>query len=661
MSVPDPDELMDANIEEPLEEHEYDINNANEIDDEFGHSNASPLPITSHDENMPTERLPSPQLVNSSPLDLEQLAANYKGYALMNRLLFVADSCPPMRKEALLMLINYVVENTVNVPMYMAAFNRLDALKATTGAASQEGQANGPTAGQSGLPQCDSQWIETTNAKAQARLEMLSADFKRQKDEGVKESTRRAMDDLFQQQIQMGHIQDAVKLYGRGMREYCTSTKHVIQMLLNWIEVTIHLSQWHRVEPLMTQVERAINEAVESESVAVSSTTRVGRYAMNASQTASKNMKELIETSKAKIAAVIALYGLNSKNFKAVAEKCLQIDLDYFNYPSLLCAKDIAIFGTFCALATFERSELKEKVLASALFRKFLESEPKLVELLQKFCRSEFGTCLDIMEEVRDHLLLNMYLSPHVKEIYHLIRRRAIVQYFTPYAVADISHMAEVFRVSVQEMEDELVELIENDGISARIDSYNKIIRAKNRDQRAATYTEVLNVGESLNERVNAVILRATVHEAQICIGHLDTGSRGRRRPAQGHTMVDEIGGIADGSGCSSSSGSQTQGGARGVFSRLFGSGRTGGATSGASQAAEPDSSNEVPVAKSLTPEPPSIPGSASVEETVSVQEAGSDVHVEKGSSTEEQHPPPVPGLVNRESSPNTERHIADE
>uniref|UniRef100_A0A914RMY1 PCI domain-containing protein n=1 Tax=Parascaris equorum TaxID=6256 RepID=A0A914RMY1_PAREQ len=387
--------------------------------------------------DMPTERLPSPQLVNSSPLDLEQLAANYKGPQLSISLRVYFIDYYRIRKGA-----TRLYRNTANVPMYMAAFNRLDALRAKAGAASQEGQANGPTAGQSGLPQCDSQNFE---------------------------STRRAMDDLFQQQIQMGHIQDAVKLYGRGMREYCTSTKHVIQMLLNWIEVTIHLSQWHRVEPLMTQVERAINEAVESESVAVSSTTRVGRYAMNASQTASKNMKELIETSKAKIAAVIALYGLNSKNFKAVAEKCLQIDLDYFNYPSLLCAKDIAIFGTFCALATFERSELKTKVLASTLFRKFLESEPKLV---------------------RDHLLLNMYLSPHVKEIYHLIRRRAIVQYFTPYAVADISHMAEVFRVSVQEMEDELVELIENDDINARIDSYNKIIRAKNRDQRAATYTE---------------------------------------------------------------------------------------------------------------------------------------------------------------------------
>ncbi|VDM32602.1 unnamed protein product, partial [Toxocara canis] len=78
MSVPDPDDLMDAHVEEPLEEHEYYINNANEMDDEFGPSNISPLPVASHEENMATEGLPSPQLVNSAPFDLEQLAANYK-------------------------------------------------------------------------------------------------------------------------------------------------------------------------------------------------------------------------------------------------------------------------------------------------------------------------------------------------------------------------------------------------------------------------------------------------------------------------------------------------------------------------------------------------------------------------------------------------------
>ncbi|VDK70493.1 unnamed protein product, partial [Anisakis simplex] len=216
--------------------------------------------------------------------------------------------------------------------------------------------------------------------------------------------------------------------------------------------------------------------------------------------------------------------------------------MDYFDYPSLLSAKDIAVFGTFCALATFERSELKEKVLGSVLFRKFLESEPKLVELLQKFCRSEFGTCLDIMEEMRDQLLLNMYLSAHVKEIYYLIRRCAVVQYFTPYQAADIRRMADVFRVSVNELEDELVKLIENDDISARIDSFNKVLYANKR-------------------------------------------------------------GVTDGSSCSSPSSSSTMPSqvstSRNMLSRLFGTGggrvaaAGGGAIGNMSQSAEPDSSNE--------------------------------------------------------------------
>jgi COP9 signalosome complex subunit 1 len=86
-----------------------------------------------------------------------------------------------------------------------------------------------------------------------------------------------------------------------------------------------------------------------------------------------------------------------------------------------------------CALATFDRTELKTNVLGSSQFRKFLESEPKLVELLQKFCRNQFGATLDILNDLRDQLLLNVYLAPYVAEIYALIRKRAIVQFFQPY------------------------------------------------------------------------------------------------------------------------------------------------------------------------------------------------------------------------------------
>lgn len=45
-----------------------------------------------------------------------------------------------------------------------------------------------------------------------------------------------------------------------------------------------------------------------------------------------------------------------------------------------------------------------------------------------------------------------MHLWSHVKQLYYLIRRRAIVQYFTPYAVADMDKMAVIFRVHVSEV-----------------------------------------------------------------------------------------------------------------------------------------------------------------------------------------------------------------
>lgn len=83
----------------------------------------------------------------------------------------------------------------------------------------------------------------------------------------------------------------------------------------------------------------------------------------------------------------------------------IKVDIDALDYPQLLSASDVAVYGTLCALATFSRIELKERVLGSTLFRKFLESEPKLVELLQKFCGSEFGTCLDILNELQDQVL----------------------------------------------------------------------------------------------------------------------------------------------------------------------------------------------------------------------------------------------------------------
>ncbi|KAL3985741.1 26S proteasome subunit RPN7 family protein [Acanthocheilonema viteae] len=603
MSVPDPDEAMDAHVEEPIDDTDFDLNNANEVDDEFvGQPMVSPvLPGENGSTLQKISVVPTPvqNIVNSVPFDLEAIRTSYTGYALINRLLFISDTCPPLQKDSLIMLINYIVEHTSNVQVYLAAHHRLNSLRAAPLELHSAG-VSADTNAIDDLPRLNSQWIDATTAKSQARLDMLAVEFKRQKEEGVKESTRRTMHDLFEQQIAMGQLQEAAKLYGRGIREYCTSPKHIIEMLMSWIEVTIYLNHWHRVEPLLTQVERALIEAMEVESVAATSTSRPGRLAANSTYAATRNMKEIIDTAKAKVGAIAALNYLNMKNYRLVAEKCLKIEFDYFDYPALLAPKDVVMFGTICALATFSRSELKEKVLGNLMFWKFLEAEPKLVELLQKFVKSQFGICFDILEEIRDQLLLNMHLWSHVKELYYLIRRRAIVQYFAPYAVANMDKMAVIFRVHVNELENELVKLIAKNEISARIDSSCKKLYAKVENQVTTTYNELIEVSNAMYRNILDILLRAELHQAQIIIGQTENGARNRRRPLQGSSATDELSerkicaGSASDSVASCST-SQLPGPTRSLMSRLFGSARVTFSPTNSSQAAEADSSNEVP------------------------------------------------------------------
>ena len=49
------------------------------------------------------------------------------------------------------------------------------------------------------------------------------------------------------------------------------------------------------------------------------------------------------------------------------------------------------------------------------------------------------------------------------------------VQYFSPYLSADMHKMASAFNTSVGALEDELMQLILDGQINARIDSHNKV------------------------------------------------------------------------------------------------------------------------------------------------------------------------------------------
>jgi len=358
-------------------------------------------------------------LVENANIDLEAYSNSYIGLARINRLLFIADHCLQLRTESLRMALNYVKDSTYNVNIYTQIYRKLADTIAMSGVNPES--VIGPI---------DATWIETRTKKAALKLEKLDTDLKNYKSNSIKESIRRGHDDLGDHYLDCGDLSNALKCYSRS-RDYCTSGKHVLNMCLNVIKVSIYLQNWSHV---LTYVAKA--EGTPEYSSTSSIATRLHCAA--------------------------GLSDLASKKYKNAAKHFLAANFDHFtaDYGEMLSANNVAIYGGLCALASFDRNELHKNIISNSAFKLFLELEPQLRDAITKFHDSKYANCLSILDELRDNLLLDLYLAQHVHVLYSHIRNRALIQYFSPYLSADMNKMSVAFNTSVGSLEDELMQLI---------------------------------------------------------------------------------------------------------------------------------------------------------------------------------------------------------
>ncbi|XP_048761759.1 COP9 signalosome complex subunit 1-like [Ostrea edulis] len=423
-------------------------------------------------------------VVENTTLDLEQYAAQYSGLAKLNRLLFIADHCPMLRVEALRMALTYVM-NTYNTSLYQQIHRKLQ--EAVTSSSSLPDAVAGAI---HNVPSLDTQWIETTSKKAALKLEKLDTDLKNYKSNSIKESIRRGHDDLGDHYLDYGDLSNALKCYSRA-RDYCTSPKHVVNMCLNVIKVSVYLQNWSHVQSYVNKAE-STPEMTEQHS------------------------KDAGQTVLTKLKCAAGLADLATKKYKSAAKYFLQANFDYCDFPELLSPCNVATYGALCALASFDRQELQKNVISSSSFKLFLELEPQLRDIIHKFYESKYASCLKLLGEIKDNLLLDMYLAPHVNVLYTQIRNRALCQYFSPYLSADMRKMAEAFNTTVPALEDEIMQLILDGQVNARIDSHNKILYAKDTDQRSSTFEKSFAMGKEYQRRTKALILRSAMLRNQI-------------------------------------------------------------------------------------------------------------------------------------------------
>ncbi|KAL3285246.1 hypothetical protein HHI36_019356 [Cryptolaemus montrouzieri] len=450
-------------------------------------------------------------IVENPSLDLEVYANSFTGLAKLYRLSFIVDHCPSMRLEALKMAISYVM-TTYNVNLYQILHQKLAELTSSMCVPDVA-----VTSTSQDIPVIDNMWMETRSKKAALKLEKLDNDLKNYKANSIKESIRRGHDDLGDHYLDCGDLSNALKCYSRA-RDYCTSGKHVVNMCLNVIKVSVYLQNWSHVLSYVSKAESTPD--------------------FNEAQT---QTKELYQVTITKLKCAAGLAELATGKYKSAAKHFLQANLDHCDFPELLCPNNVAMYGGLCALATFDRHELQKNVIFSSSFKLFLELEPQLRDIIFKFYESKYASCLKSLDEIKDNLLLDIYIAPHINNLYTQIRNRALIQYFSPYLSADMHKMAVAFNRSVSALEDELMQLILDGQIQARIDSHNKILFAKDIDLRSRTFERSLAMGKRYQRRTRMLILRASVLKNKIHVKSPQretTGQSGETAVAPGTSSV---------------------------------------------------------------------------------------------------------------------------
>jgi hypothetical protein len=155
-------------------------------------------------------------------------------------------------------------------------------------------------------------------------------------------------------------------------------------------------------------------------------------------------------------------------------------------------------------------------------------------EAVNDFYNSRYASCLAYLERMKPDLRLDLHLHDHVEQLYTDVRSKALVQYFSPFATVDMRLMASAFNVSVEALEKELAALIMAKQISARIDSQNKVLHARQAEQRAQTFSAALKMGEDYVRETKALLLRINLMRADFVVKGNDESSYGPSKSSRG-------------------------------------------------------------------------------------------------------------------------------
>ncbi|EUC43498.1 hypothetical protein COCMIDRAFT_7059 [Bipolaris oryzae ATCC 44560] len=401
--------------------------------------------------------------------DLESYIANYTGYTRIDRLHHIGAHSPYLAVDAYRLAIAETKKGK-NVALYTRLVEDFSSIAPNDSAALM-----------------DTAWAEKKTREVREEHDRLEHELKSYKNNLIKESIRMGNEDLGHFYYDIGDFSNAQKAYMK-MREHCTSPKHLADMTLRLVFVSIAQKSWTNVLANLAKSEATQVKGEEKAKLEpiISACSGLCHMAMG-------NFREattaFLSTSAAYLTAEPAAYIKWQKE--------------------VISPNDVAVYGGLCALAYMDRSDLQSRVLANTEFRNFLELEPHIRRAINLFCNSKYSACLEVLEGYRNDYLLDVYLSKILNTIYSRIRNKSIVQYFIPFSCVTLDEMTSKFPAAEgRTIEEDLEEMIKNRQLDARIDLVDRLLICPPRDPRHEVQEEALKMAESYDHTLRLRLTR---------------------------------------------------------------------------------------------------------------------------------------------------------
>lgn len=200
---------------------------------------------------------------------------------------------------------------------------------------------------------------------------------------------------------------------------------------------------------------------------------------------------------------------LMQDNYRRAAISLSQVNLsDTQEVNNLLTPSDIAFYITLSSLLVLNRKEMRENIISSSKFKSLLDSVPEISDILEHFLNGRYMEFQKSMDNFKFYMQFDPFFGHKIDTVIEKIRKKALVQYVTPYKIIDLREIAKAFNISLEKIEEEIAELIVSKQIQAKIDSHSKLLYSRKENEMINSYNEAIELGDMFIKQTEQALLR---------------------------------------------------------------------------------------------------------------------------------------------------------